>query len=196
MNKVSFGKKLELWLKGNEPKTLNSLISVFDEKSFAVAFIFLLFIPALPLPTGGITHIFEIVAMLLAIEMILGRKTIWLPKRWQNLNISSLTKALPKILNKINWIEKHSKPHLKGLLKNSLLIRLTGFILFIFCLSAFLAPPFSGLDTLPSLAVVLLGLSLIFEDIYIYISGILVGIIGIGLVISLGVALFNSFKWF
>jgi hypothetical protein len=34
---------------------------------------------ALPLPTGGATHVFEIIAMLLALELIAGRDQIWLP---------------------------------------------------------------------------------------------------------------------
>ena len=54
-----FSKQLEDWLKSDSPKTLGGLGAVFEEKSFAVAILLLMFIPALPLPTGGITHVFE-----------------------------------------------------------------------------------------------------------------------------------------
>jgi hypothetical protein len=56
----------------------------------------------------------------------------------------------------------------------------------VFTAAAFIAPPFSGLDTLPSLGVVLTALGVIFEDILIVIIGFLVGLTGIGLVIFLG----------
>lgn len=37
-------------------------------------------IPSLPIPTGGITHVFEAITILLAIEQIIGLRTIWTPK--------------------------------------------------------------------------------------------------------------------
>jgi hypothetical protein len=73
--------ELERWLASDGEKTLGSLIELFEEKSFAILFVILLGVPALPLPTGGATHVFEIIAMLLALELIVGRKEIWLPQR-------------------------------------------------------------------------------------------------------------------
>ena len=57
---------LESWLEGDGEKTVGSLIGVFDEKSFAILFVVLLGVPALPLPTGGATHVFELIAIVLA----------------------------------------------------------------------------------------------------------------------------------
>jgi hypothetical protein len=51
----------------------------FQEKSFAVLFVLLLGVPALPLPTGGATHVFEVIAVLLALQLTAGRNEIWLP---------------------------------------------------------------------------------------------------------------------
>jgi hypothetical protein len=53
---------------------------------------------------------------------------------------------------------------------------------------AFLAPPFTGLDTLPSLGVVLLSLGVLLEDILVVILGLLVGASGVVLEIVLGSA--------
>ncbi len=75
--------ELEGWLSGDGEKTLGSLIEVFEEKSFALLFVLLLGVPALPLPTGGATHVFEIIAALLALQLIVGRDQIWLPDRWR-----------------------------------------------------------------------------------------------------------------
>jgi hypothetical protein len=49
-------------LSGDGDRTLGGLIEVFQEKSFAILFVLLLGLPALPLPTGGATHVFEIMA--------------------------------------------------------------------------------------------------------------------------------------
>ena len=62
----AFSDDLESWLHTDEKKTLGSLGDVFAEKSFAVAIMLLMFLPALPIPTGGVTHVFEAIAALLA----------------------------------------------------------------------------------------------------------------------------------
>ena len=63
----SVSAELEGWLAQDGPRTLGSLNELFGQKSFAIAFVLLLGVPALPLPTGGATHVFEIVAALLAL---------------------------------------------------------------------------------------------------------------------------------
>ena len=78
-DKVS--EQLERWLRTDGDKTLGSLVDVFDDKSFAILFVLLLGVPALPLPTGGVTHVFETIAVLLALELIAGRDQIWVPQR-------------------------------------------------------------------------------------------------------------------
>ena len=72
-------------------KTLGNLIVLFEEKSFAIIFVLLLGVPALPLPTGGVTHVFEIIAALLALQLIVGRDQIWLPQRWCALELAGPT---------------------------------------------------------------------------------------------------------
>src|SRR6185312_4023669 len=85
---VIVSERLERWLGGEHDKTLGGLIELFEEKSFAIVFVFLLGVPALPLPTGGATHVFEIVAVLLAAELVAGREQIWLPRRWRRLELA------------------------------------------------------------------------------------------------------------
>lgn len=71
--------QLEGRLNSDGEKTLGSIIELFEEKSFALLFILLLGVSALPLPTGGATHVLEIIAILLALERIDGREEIWVP---------------------------------------------------------------------------------------------------------------------
>ncbi len=184
---------LSEWLSSRKPKTLGDLIEAFKEKGFAVLFLLLMIFPAMPLPTGGVTHIFELIVMLLSIELVAGKDTVWLPKSWLNkeLPASLRTSALPKLISLTKFIEKHTKPRLAKLQSSKLGGRITGLVVLLFSIFAFLAPPFSGLDTLPSLGVVLIALALIFEDALLSLIGLLAGGIGIGLVIILGKVAFQ-----
>lgn len=188
-----FSHKLEAWLKSKKPKTLTSLDEVFGDKSFAITILLLMFIPALPLPTGGITHIFEIITVLLALEILIGRKTIWLPKRWKQMKLAGIIerRAIPMMLRRIRWFEKHSTPKLNWIFRLPLFSRLNALIIIVFTVAAFLAPPFSGLDTLPALGVVLLCLSTILEDARILALGYAAGIAGTAIVIAAGAATIN-----
>ncbi len=109
----NFSDQLESWLKGKQPKTLETLISRFEDKSFAVVMLLLMLLPALPIPTGGITHVFEIVVALLALEQIAGLKSIWLPgflsKRVQ-LGKVMQGKTVGLILKRVRWLEQPSNP--------------------------------------------------------------------------------------
>src|SRR3979409_1377611 len=71
--------QIERWLPGDQTKTLGALIATLQEKSFALIFILLLGVPALPLPTGGATHVFELIAILVALPLVARRETIWVP---------------------------------------------------------------------------------------------------------------------
>ena len=195
MIEAKFSRQLEDFLKSKKPKTLQSLEDDFAEKSFAIIFLLLMVIPALPLPTGGITHIFEIIVMLLALEQVAGRKSLWLPKRWRDKKLPNKlqTSALPALIKFVSKVEKFARPRLSGVLNNDISVRLIGLIVFGMTLFAFLAPPFSGLDTLPSLSVVLISLAILFEDMALSIVGLVVGAVGIGLVITLGSLVFRLF---
>ena len=157
----------------------------FSEKSFAVLFLLLMSIPALPIPTGGITHVFEIITILISLELIIGLKSLWFPKfiLRRELGPSLQGKALPFILKRIRWFEKFSRPRLGGLIKNRLTRSFLGLVVFGLSLAAFLSVPFSGLDTLPSLGVVFIALGIILEDVVGALIGMIIG--GAGVLVSI-----------
>jgi hypothetical protein len=61
-----------------------------------------------------------------------------------------------------------------------------GAVVLLFTLGAFLAPPFSGLDTLPSLGVVLISVGVLLDDALLALIGAIVGAVGVLLVLFLG----------
>ncbi len=188
--------RLADWLGGEEPKTIGSLIDVFEEKSFAVLFVLLLSIPALPLPTGGVTHVFEVIAMLLALELIVGRRCVWLPERWRRREIGVETRQRfsEKLLPRIRWIERHSHARLGFLLGYRFAGIVYGAVTLVLVITAFIAPPFTGLDTLPSLGVVLLGLGVLLEDPILGFLGLLIGAAGAFVVVFLGTAAVDAVR--
>ena len=83
----------DCWQASEGDKTLGSIIDVFGEKSFAVLFVVLMSVPALPLPTGGATHVLEVVTVLLALELCVGRDKVWLPQRWCRSSLGAAANA-------------------------------------------------------------------------------------------------------
>lgn len=182
--------ELERWLEGEGKKTLGSLIELFEEKSFAILFVLLLGVPALPLPTGGATHVFEIIAVLLALQLIAGREEIWLPERWRNLELAGekQRRFLTALMKMIRRLERFSKPRLRFLFARRLSNIVFGLLVVGGSVAAFVAPPFTGLDTLPALGVVLLSLGVLLEDPLVVLAALFVGVAGVTLEIVLGSA--------
>jgi hypothetical protein len=188
--------ELDRWLGGDGEKTLGGFIELFGHKSFALLFVILLGVPALPLPTGGATHVFEILAILLAVQMILGGRRIWVPRRWRGLELAGprQRRFLAGLQRMIRRLERFSRPRLRFLFNHRLSNVVFGLLVVGGSLAAFLAPPFTGLDTLPALGVVLVSLGFLLEDILVVLAGVIVGIAGVVLEIVLGSAALNGIE--
>jgi hypothetical protein len=186
--------QLERWLNSDGEKTLGSIIELFQEKSFALLFILLLGVSALPLPTGGATHVFEVIAVLLALQLIAGRHRIWLPHRWRRLQLAGATQQrfITRLMKTIRWLERFSRPRFRFLFDHRLSNAVFGALVTALTAAAFFAPPFSGLDTLPSMGVVLLSLGVLLEDIAFVVVALVLGSAGVLLEVILGRAAING----
>jgi hypothetical protein len=182
--------QLERWLQADGETTLGSLIDVFEEKSFAILFVLLLGVPALPLPTGGATHVFEVIAVLLALQLIAGRDRIWLPQRWRKLELAGQRQQrfITALMKMIRRLERISRPRLRFLFDHRLSNIVFGLLVIGGSAGAFFAPPFTGLDTLPALGVVLLSLGVLLEDFLVVVVALVVGVAGVTLEVVLGSA--------
>ncbi|MGH2905787.1 MAG: exopolysaccharide biosynthesis protein [Solirubrobacterales bacterium] len=188
--------RLRSWREGDGEKTVGGLIDEIESKSFALLFVILLGVPALPLPTGGITHVLEIVAMLLALQLIVGREEIWLPQRWRKVDLagSSQQKFLDGLVRTVERLERFSKPRFTFLFDHRISDIVFGLIAFGGALAAFLAPPFTGLDTLPALGVVILSVAVMMEDAVIAAVGFVILLLGVAAEIFLGGAVVKGVK--
>ena len=180
--------ELEAWLTGEGDKTLGGLIELFGRRSFAIVFVILMAVPALPLPTGGATHVFEIVVVLVALQLIAGRNEIWLPQRWRRMQLKGQRRQrfLTTLMRLIRRLERLSRRRLGFLFDHRSSNIVFGLLVIGFTVGAFVAPPFSGLDTLPALGVVLLSLAVLLEDAVIVAVALVVGAAGVTLEFVLG----------
>jgi hypothetical protein len=189
--------ELEQWLNDEaSEKTLGGLVETFGEKSFAILFVVLLGVPALPVPTGGATHVFEVIAALVALQLIAGRQTVWLPKRWQGLKLGGerQQRFLNSLMRLIRRLERFSRPRLAFVFHHRLSDVGFGLLVIGGSAAAFLAPPFTGLDTLPALGVVVISLGVLLEDALIAAAGALLGVVGVALEVVLGAAAVHGLK--
>lgn len=186
----SFSDQLERWVREPGPKTMGALGEVFAEKAFAVTILLLMFLPALPLPTGGVSHVFEAITVVIAAQMVLGRRTFWLPARWKRRELGAATteKAIPFMLRRIRWFERRSHPRGAALFDHRMTHRILGLVLMGLAVAAALAPPFSGLDTLPSMGAVAIVLAIVLEDVVILGVGLVIGAGGTLLILTVGAA--------
>lgn len=187
----TFADQLEGWLCAPGPKTLGSLGELFAEKSFAVTILCLMFVPALPLPTGGITHVFEAIAVLVAAQMVVGRRTFWLPERWKRRELGPLTtgKGIPLMLRWVRRFEAFSRPRGVWFFRSRWSSPVLGLLFIGLAAAAAIAPPFSGLDTLPALGAVAIALSIIFEDVVVFAVGVVIGTGGAVIILTVGAAI-------
>jgi hypothetical protein len=182
--------EIERWRAGTGPKTLGSLIELFGEKAFAVMFVFLLGLPALPLPTAGATHVLEVIAVLLSLQLIIGRDEVWLPERWKRIEFDGpkQKRFVNGLVKMIRWLERFTRPRLRWAFDHRVSNAVFGLAVLLLSIGAFVAPPFSGLDTLPALGGVLLSLAVLMEDFALVIAALVVGVAGVTLEFVLGKA--------
>ena len=186
--------QLQSWLEGEGDKTLGELIEVFEKRAFAIVFVILMGVPALPLPTGGATHVFEAIAVLLALELIAGRDEIWLPRRLRKRKVAPDGRFITALLKAIRRLERFSRPRLRFVFGHRVSNVVFGLVVAAGSIAAFVAPPFTGLDTLPALGVVLVSLGVLLEDFVLVAIGLVVGAAGIGLAIFVGGAVLDGLK--
>jgi hypothetical protein len=180
--------ELAAWVSSDADKTLGGLVEVFNKRAFAIVFVMLLGVPALPLPTGGATHVFEAIAVVLALELVAGRDEIWLPRRWRARKLATGGRFMRALLRAVARLERLSRPRLRVLFGHRASNVVFGVLVAAGSTAAFLAPPFTGLDTLPALGVVLVALGVLFEDVLFVALGLAVGAAGVVLEIFVGSA--------
>jgi hypothetical protein len=128
------------------------------------------------------------------LQLVANRDQIWLPRRWRELQLAGQKQQrfLSALMKLIRRLERISRPRLRFLFNRRATNIVFGLLVIGGSAGAFLAPPFSGLDTLPALGVVVLSLGVLLEDILVVLAAVLMGAAGVILEIVLGTAAING----
>ena len=188
--------ELHSWLQSGET-TLGGLLDLFGPKSFAVMFVVLMAVPALPLPTGGATHVFEILVIIGAAQLIVGRSEVWVPRRWRTTRLGGTdgnSRFVRALIGVVRMLERVARSRMAPLFDRRPTMVVFGVLVIVGALSAFLAPPFTGLDTLPALGVMVMSLGVLLEDMLIVAGGVVVTGAGITAEVVLAGAAISLFS--
>ena len=141
------------------------------------------FIPILPPGTSGVLGA---LMSIVALQMLVGLKQPWFPKRWRNKVLS------PKVVQALQTrgvailrqIERVSHSRGRRLTRNGLILRLSALV--VIALALVLSSPMPFMNTLPALGVLLIGVGLANHDLYFLSAGWGIGIVVV-LIVALGI---------
>lgn len=138
----------------------------------------------------------EVIAIVLALQLLVGRSEVWLPDRWRAITMAGGKRAsfIDRLTRMIAWLERYSRPRGRFLFANRVGNTVFALLVVIGSSTAFIAPPFSWLDTLPALGVVVLSVAVLLEDVLLAMVGVAIEAGGILLVVVAGKAAFNAIE--
>ncbi|MBY0612095.1 MAG: exopolysaccharide biosynthesis protein [Beijerinckiaceae bacterium] len=156
-------------------------------RAFALLLVLLGLPNCLPMPPP-IALISGFLIGFVAIQLILGFQTPWLPRRVLALSVArdALEKTLKRAKPYVLAMERLSRPRL-SIFESATILRLMGVLLLILSIAMIVAVPVIGQIPL-GIAVCLIGLGLVEKDGFVVISGLLVGVIGVAISGSVVVA--------
>ena len=166
--------------KGNE-----DIISLFDirdalhHRGFAILMLLIALPLSIPLPVPpGFTTVWSLPILLFSFQMLYGRQYPWLPnwigkKTFKRKSLASIIEKSARFLRKMESITKQRL----NIFTNTFGEKIYSFMSLILSIS--IAIPLPLTNFVPALGIVLMSIGMINKDGVIFISGILVGIVGL-----------------
>ncbi|MFM7363737.1 MAG: exopolysaccharide biosynthesis protein [Cuspidothrix sp.] len=146
-----------------QPLTLGDILTETSERSFSLV-IALLVLPFLfPMPPG-LTSPLGGACLILSLQMVLGRRSPWLPKKIANYQFpTSFAQVILQNLRRVTKIiEKIARPRLEKVANHPLIWRLNG--LCISWLAILLISPIPLTNPIPTVGILLLAIATIEAD--------------------------------
>ena len=146
-----------------QPLTLGDILAETSERGFSLV-IALLVLPFLfPMPPG-LTGPFGGACLILSLQMVLGKRSPWLPKRIANYKFPrSFTQLLLQNLGRITKVlQKIARPRVAKIADNPLIWRING--LCISWLTLLLISPIPFTNPIPTIGILLLTVATIESD--------------------------------
>ena len=143
--------------------SIGEITDAVGEKGFGLLLVVLSLPSALPVPAPGYSTPFGIVIALIALQMLLGRQTVWLPARLLSIRIKpALAKkmigAASKFLRAIEHLIRPRQQWIRSRLGQSALA------IVIVVMACLMMLPIPLTNTMPAMVIFLIGIGLSEED--------------------------------
>jgi hypothetical protein len=165
--------------------TFTRILQLLGDRAFGLAIIFFALPSALPISViPGISFVFGLPIFMLSLQMILMRKSLWLPKRvgMITINHKTIVKIISSSKRYLEKLEQFLKPRLSFMTSRYMEMVNGFFLLFLSCL-LMLPIPFSNylLGTL----IIIFSLGLMEKDGFFIMTGYVATILYVGFVYSI-----------
>ncbi|MGC6455724.1 MAG: exopolysaccharide biosynthesis protein [Coraliomargaritaceae bacterium] len=143
--------------------SIGELCEALGEKGFGLLLVILSLPSALPLPAPGYSTPFGIALALLALQMLTGRRSLWLPRKLYQLRIEPklASKMIQTASRFLRSIERWIQPRQAWIRSRAGQAALAGLVLI---MSALMILPIPLTNTLPAMVIFLIGVGLSEED--------------------------------
>lgn len=172
------------------------IIKLLGARAFGIALLFFSLPSALPFSViPGVAFVFSIPILFFSIQMILGRNTLWLPKRIAKKTISyeAVTKIIDKTLPYLKKVEYFLKPRWAFMTSRPLEI-LNGFVILFLAMLLLLPIPFSNF--ILSILLITFSLGLIEKDGIVILIGYAASLLYVSLIFwVITAAVHNFMSW-
>lgn len=175
--------QIETLITTRQKVSLGELLALFKNASFGMLLALIALPSALPLPAPGYSIPFGLMIVLLAGQILWGRTTPWFPSFClkPSFKLTPYVKGIDKIRRFIEFFERFIHPRFTGVFwgKNRLLglaLLLCGLLMCI---------PIPGTNTIPALAVFIMGLSITERDGLMALVGLGLSLIGLTILVGL-----------
>lgn len=168
---------------------LVDVLKLAGERTFGFLLVLLALPSALPIPAAGYSVPFGVVMFLLAVQLIAGAKTPWLPARIMNHSVP-LSRVQGFVKSGIPWlrrIESLSRPRLTPVCTSRAGQMVIGIAVALMAISMMI--PIPGTNTLPAMGIFVTGFGLLDDDGAISLAGLVLCLMGGTLTLSILYAL-------
>lgn len=177
--------------------TLNEILTLGGERTFGFLFVLLALPSALPIPAPGYSIPFGIVMLLLALQLIVGRKKPWLPAGWlsKGFERTKVTGFITKGLPWLQRIEAVSRPRLSIICTSPVGRLVLGVAIALMSIAMMI--PIPGTNTVPAIGIFVIGFGLLDDDGAISLAGLTIctlAVVLVGSIIFFGAEVVDGIK--
>ncbi|PNW41456.1 UNVERIFIED_CONTAM: hypothetical protein BEN50_14335, partial [Euhalothece sp. KZN 001] len=164
---------------------LSDFLEIAKERIFGFLFVILALPSALPIPAPGYSIPFGVVMFLLASQMVIGAKKLWLPQRVRTyqLDLKTVQGFVKKGVPWLQRLETLSRPRLSYVCTSAVGRIILGSAIALMSISMMI--PIPGTNTLPAIGIFIIGFGLQEDDGLISLGGLTVCVLA--LVVVLGI---------